>query len=344
MPWLQDFSLGVAYGPAEVRAQTARPPTRGIDEWLLWDPRSRTHPTRFHRGDERGDHRRRARPRPGAARRRHGPVGDPLRRAGGAPPGARHRVSRTGATWAAVPEAASRTTSARATPRGQGDLRRRGEAVARRRRRPVTPLVLGGDHSIALGTLGGLARSRAGRRPLGRRACRPEHAGHVADGERARDGARRRPRAGRAGVREPGLAAARRRPRARRARGPAHARRGRAAAAARAPASASGRSARSTAAASSALSARRSPTSPGPASSTSRSTSTSSTGRGAGRRHARARGPVLPRGAPRDGAGGRAGLLGLAGGRRGEPDPRRQNETAELAVDLVASALGARIL
>jgi hypothetical protein len=38
VPWLQDFSLGVAYGPAEVQAQIRAAADRGIDEWLLWDP------------------------------------------------------------------------------------------------------------------------------------------------------------------------------------------------------------------------------------------------------------------------------------------------------------------
>ena len=38
VPWLQDFSLGVEYGPAEVRAQIQAAAARGIDEWLLWDP------------------------------------------------------------------------------------------------------------------------------------------------------------------------------------------------------------------------------------------------------------------------------------------------------------------
>jgi hypothetical protein len=38
VPWLQDFSLGVEYGPAEVRAQIRAAADRGIDEWLLWDP------------------------------------------------------------------------------------------------------------------------------------------------------------------------------------------------------------------------------------------------------------------------------------------------------------------
>ncbi|HEY3187588.1 MAG TPA: putative glycoside hydrolase, partial [Solirubrobacteraceae bacterium] len=38
VPWLQDFTLGVAYGPAVVRAQIRAAARRGIDEWLLWDP------------------------------------------------------------------------------------------------------------------------------------------------------------------------------------------------------------------------------------------------------------------------------------------------------------------
>jgi peptidoglycan/xylan/chitin deacetylase (PgdA/CDA1 family) len=38
VPWLQDFSLGVEYGPAEVRAQIDAARDVGIDEWLLWDP------------------------------------------------------------------------------------------------------------------------------------------------------------------------------------------------------------------------------------------------------------------------------------------------------------------
>ena len=37
VPWLQDFSLGVTYGPAEVRAQIEAARDVGIDEWILWD-------------------------------------------------------------------------------------------------------------------------------------------------------------------------------------------------------------------------------------------------------------------------------------------------------------------
>ena len=39
VPWLQDFSLSVDYGPAEVRAQIDAAHDLGISDWLLWDPR-----------------------------------------------------------------------------------------------------------------------------------------------------------------------------------------------------------------------------------------------------------------------------------------------------------------
>ena len=38
VPWLQDFSLGVTYGPAEVRAQIDAARDAGVREWILWDP------------------------------------------------------------------------------------------------------------------------------------------------------------------------------------------------------------------------------------------------------------------------------------------------------------------
>ncbi|MDQ2826039.1 MAG: hypothetical protein M3Y04_03590 [Actinomycetota bacterium] len=37
MPWLQDFSLGVPYGPAEVRAQIDAAASLGVGDWLLWN-------------------------------------------------------------------------------------------------------------------------------------------------------------------------------------------------------------------------------------------------------------------------------------------------------------------
>jgi hypothetical protein len=38
VPWLQDFSLGLSYGPYQVRAEIAAARRDGIDEFLLWDP------------------------------------------------------------------------------------------------------------------------------------------------------------------------------------------------------------------------------------------------------------------------------------------------------------------
>jgi hypothetical protein len=41
MPWLQDFSLGVTYGPAEVRAQIDAARRVGIPDWILWNAGAR---------------------------------------------------------------------------------------------------------------------------------------------------------------------------------------------------------------------------------------------------------------------------------------------------------------
>jgi hypothetical protein len=38
VPWLQDFSLAVTYGPREVRAQIRAARAVGIEEWIFWDP------------------------------------------------------------------------------------------------------------------------------------------------------------------------------------------------------------------------------------------------------------------------------------------------------------------
>lgn len=38
VPWLQDFSMRVNYGPDEVRAQIDAAADLGISDWLLWDP------------------------------------------------------------------------------------------------------------------------------------------------------------------------------------------------------------------------------------------------------------------------------------------------------------------
>jgi hypothetical protein len=37
VPWLQDFSLGHTYGPAEVRAQIDAAASLGVTDWLLWN-------------------------------------------------------------------------------------------------------------------------------------------------------------------------------------------------------------------------------------------------------------------------------------------------------------------
>jgi hypothetical protein len=37
VPWLQDFSLAVHYGPKEVCAQVDGAKAEGIDEWIMWD-------------------------------------------------------------------------------------------------------------------------------------------------------------------------------------------------------------------------------------------------------------------------------------------------------------------
>lgn len=40
-PWLQDFSLGNAYGPAEIQAQIQAVYDAGVREWLFWNPSCR---------------------------------------------------------------------------------------------------------------------------------------------------------------------------------------------------------------------------------------------------------------------------------------------------------------
>ena len=38
VPWLQDFSMRVPYGPAELKAQIDAAASLGIHDWLIWDP------------------------------------------------------------------------------------------------------------------------------------------------------------------------------------------------------------------------------------------------------------------------------------------------------------------
>ena len=42
-PWLQDFSLGVTYGDAELRAQIDATRDAGIDSFFLWNAATRYH-------------------------------------------------------------------------------------------------------------------------------------------------------------------------------------------------------------------------------------------------------------------------------------------------------------
>ncbi|MFP5317526.1 MAG: putative glycoside hydrolase [Acidimicrobiia bacterium] len=48
MPWLQDFTLGHPYGPAEVRAQIDAAVALGIPDWLLWNAGATYTPAALH--------------------------------------------------------------------------------------------------------------------------------------------------------------------------------------------------------------------------------------------------------------------------------------------------------
>ena len=73
------------------------------------------------------------------------------------------------------------------------------------------PLVLGGDHSVAMGTLGGMARVHgARRRPLARCPRRPQPSRHLPERQRPRDAAGGRTRGGGRRLRDRRLARARR--------------------------------------------------------------------------------------------------------------------------------------
>ena len=148
-------------------------------------------------GQEGRRHRRAARPRSRAARRRHGAVRHPLRRASTIGwPELGYEIADWGNVETAVAEAtATGDPRARFLPEIKeacgriaglvGRAVRRGPDPARPRRRPL------GRARHARRAGGGAG---AGRRALARRARRPEHAGDVAERERARDAARGRPR------------------------------------------------------------------------------------------------------------------------------------------------------
>lgn len=48
VPWLQDFTLGYPYGPAEVRAQIDAAASLGIPDWLLWNAGATYTPAALH--------------------------------------------------------------------------------------------------------------------------------------------------------------------------------------------------------------------------------------------------------------------------------------------------------
>ena len=87
---------------------------------------------------------------------------------------------------------------ARFLPQIKDTSQRIAALVARAAREDSVPVVLGGDHSVALGTLAGLAEVHwTGRDDLDRCARRSEQSRHEPERKRARHGARRRARPGR---------------------------------------------------------------------------------------------------------------------------------------------------
>ncbi|NLM38167.1 MAG: hypothetical protein GX202_08585, partial [Firmicutes bacterium] len=46
-PWLQDFSLGNTYGPAQIQAQIRAVYDAGVREWLFWNPSCRYNATKY---------------------------------------------------------------------------------------------------------------------------------------------------------------------------------------------------------------------------------------------------------------------------------------------------------
>ena len=135
-----------------------------------------------------------ARPRRRAARRRHGAVRDPLRRARAAARGEARRAGH-GRRQRRLAGRGDRLDGRREGSLSRPDPRPLRPARRRSLRRPpaagrcrscsaaTTPVALG-----SLGRHGAGARAR--RRRLGRRPRRPQHARDVADRQRPRDGAR----------------------------------------------------------------------------------------------------------------------------------------------------------
>ena len=143
--------------------------------------------TSEHGDQTRSHHRRPARSRRQPARRRHGAVGVPHRRPRRALAALGYTVVDKGDLPRRFPKRRSRATSARSTSAtsrasASGCIRRRSQSLDE----GAMPLVLGGDHSLAAGSVAAAAEwarqtQRAADRPaLGRRARRHEHAGDVA--------------------------------------------------------------------------------------------------------------------------------------------------------------------
>jgi hypothetical protein len=55
IPWLQDFSLGVRYGEAEVRKQIQAAKDDGINSWLLWNATAKYTPSALDKKDKSSD-------------------------------------------------------------------------------------------------------------------------------------------------------------------------------------------------------------------------------------------------------------------------------------------------
>ena len=156
------------------------------------------------RADRRGP-----RPRRRPPRRRHGPLGDPVCRAPGAHRRARADVRRLGRRRGRRRGGDRGRRPTRALPRGDPALLRGRRRAGRRRvRGRILPLVLGGDHSVAIGSLAGMACPRGAGGVLWIDAHADiNRAGDLAERQRPRDAPRGRfRRRGRHSRAEPGRA------------------------------------------------------------------------------------------------------------------------------------------